>query len=90
MEPIRGWMNISVIRASASCNVELTRIEIPANGQTWWTLGFESFGTITTVAEDLRSTAETLAARHPPGLGDGLLASYPAWLEERILPALED
>ena len=70
------------------CNVELTRIEIPANGQTWWTLGFESFGTMTTVGEDLRATAATLAARQPPSLGGGLLASYPAWLEERILPAL--
>jgi len=70
------------------CNVELTRIEIPANGQTWWTLGFESFGTLQTVGDDLRATAATLAARHPPILDGGLLASYPAWLAERILPAL--
>lgn len=70
------------------CNVELTRIEIPANGQTWWTLGFESFGTMTTVGEDLCATAAALAARQPPSLDGGLLASYPVWLKERILPTL--
>lgn len=70
------------------CNVELTRIHIPANGQEWWTLGFESFGSLGTVEESLRSAATTLAALQPPGLDGGLLASYPAWLKARILPTL--
>ncbi len=63
------------------CNVELTQVRLP-NGQVWWTLGFESFGTIWTVENDLRAVATTLVARRPPGLGEGMLASYPAWLKE--------
>jgi hypothetical protein len=65
------------------CNVELTQVSL-LNGDVWWTLGFEAFGTIRTVENDLRAVATILAARRPPGLGDGLLASYPAWLKEHV------
>jgi hypothetical protein len=63
------------------CNVELTQVSL-LNGEVWWTLGFEAFGTIRTVENDLRAVATILVARRPPELGDGLLASYPAWLKE--------
>jgi hypothetical protein len=63
------------------CNVEFTQITL-AGDSVWWTLGFESFGTIWTIANDLRAVATTLAVRQPPALGEGLLASYPAWLSE--------
>jgi len=81
------------------CNVELTRI---ITGQeVWWTLGFESFGQIQTVSNDLRAVAATLEARKPPELGPagelsspiwrgqngaGLIASYPVWLREVLWP----
>lgn len=68
-------------RPSAGCNVELTRVTV--GGDVWWTLGFEAFGPLRTVEESLRATAALLAARHPPSLGDGLRASYPAWLGEQ-------
>ena len=61
--------------------MELTQVSL-LNGEVWWTLGFEAFGTIRTVENDLRAVATILVARRPPELGDGLLASYPAWLKE--------
>jgi hypothetical protein len=66
------------------CNVELTQIDMP-DGQTWWSLGFESFGTIQTVAKDLEAAAIMLAERCPPPFKTGLLASYPSWLREHCV-----
>jgi hypothetical protein len=63
------------------CNVELTQVALPG-GEPWWTFGFEAFGTVRTVEHDLRAVAAVLAARRPPGLGGGFIASYPAWLSE--------
>jgi hypothetical protein len=63
------------------CNVELTQVTLP-DGAVWWTLGFEAFGSVRTVEDDLRAAAAELAARRPPELGEGLLKSYPAWLKE--------
>jgi hypothetical protein len=66
------------------CNVELTRIML-RDKSIWWTLGFESFGTIQTVGRDLTAVALTLAARRPPEVATGLLASYPVWLKEQVV-----
>jgi hypothetical protein len=70
--------------AALGCNVELTQIEMP-QGRIWWTLGFESFGTLQTVSKDLEATASILANRGAPELRMGLLGSYPAWLKEHII-----
>jgi hypothetical protein len=64
------------------CQVELTQITVGAHA--WWSFSFESFGTIATVERDLRAGAAIMAARRPPPLTDGLLASYPAWLKDRV------
>jgi hypothetical protein len=64
------------------CNVELTKVKLP-NCDIWWTLGFEAFGTIRTIENDLRAVAIMLVNRKPPTFKDGLLASYPAWINER-------
>ncbi len=61
------------------CNVELTQVTV-GGGKVWWTLGFEAFGTLDTVENDLQTVAATLQDREPPRLDDGILASYPAWL----------
>jgi hypothetical protein len=66
------------------CNVELTGIKLP-NGAIWWTLGFESWGAIQTLDKALRDVAKTLAARRPPQLETGLLASYPVWLKDYVV-----
>ena len=66
------------------CNVELTRVTLLDTGEIWWTLGFESFGSFPAVVEDLRVVAKELASRKPPDLEGGHLASYPAWLAERL------
>lgn len=68
------------------CNVELTRVALPDAG-VWWTLGFEAFGSIRTVEDDLRKVASLLAARQPPDLGSGLTLGYPAWLSSYALEA---
>jgi hypothetical protein len=64
------------------CNAELSRVRL--RGARWWTLGLESFGTMATVENSLRAVAAVLAARRPPDLGTGELASYPAWLRNHI------
>jgi hypothetical protein len=61
------------------CNVELTQVSLPT-GQVWWTLGFEAFGGLDTVAASLVATAKHLAKRNPPELKGGQCQSYPEWL----------
>ncbi len=63
------------------CNVELTRVSL-ADQKIWWTLGFEAFGAAGTIENDLRAVAAELAARQPPELKGGFMASYPAWLSK--------
>jgi hypothetical protein len=63
------------------CNVELTKVSLPRD-DVWWTLGFEAFGTIGTVVNDLRAVVVVLSAREPPSLGQAQPASYPVWLQE--------
>ena len=70
------------------CHVELTQVRLP-DGEVWWTLGFEAFGTLRTVENDLHAVATTLAARRPPGLGERLRLSYPAWLAHYALDTAE-
>jgi hypothetical protein len=65
----------------AGCNVELTQLRIP-NGDEWWTLGFEAFGAMQTLRQNLRSTAEILVKRKPPKFQSAVLANYPTWLSE--------
>ena len=63
------------------CNVELTEVTL-TGGDIWWTLGFEAFGGVGTVAEDLHKVATPLAGEGRPDLSGGLMASYPTWLKE--------
>src|SRR5262245_48779035 len=62
------------------CNVELTKVTFEGV-DTWWTFGFEAFGALRTVEDDLRKVAALLARRLPDGVAMGTLASYPAWLQ---------
>jgi hypothetical protein len=62
------------------CGVELTRIAVA--GERWWSLGFEAFGHLESVAADLRAVARLMARRRPPSLAGGRLLSYP-WLDAR-------
>jgi hypothetical protein len=65
------------------CHIELTQVTLPEE-VVWWTFGFEAFGTLQTVANDLRAVVTTLAARQPPALTAGLVASYPTWLTTHL------
>ncbi|MBB3458682.1 hypothetical protein FHT86_007008 [Rhizobium sp. BK313] len=64
------------------CNVELTTIKTD-DGKVAWTFGFEAFGKLDEVCEQLRAVAASMSARQPPDFGHPSLKSYPAWLAER-------
>jgi hypothetical protein len=61
--------------------VELTKVTLESV-DSWWTFGFEAFGALRTVEDDLRKVAALLAKRLPDGVAMGTLASYPAWLQQ--------
>jgi hypothetical protein len=62
------------------CNFELTHVVLLPSPAPWWTLSFEAFGALPTVAEDLRSVAILLSGRRPPDINGAMLASYPSFL----------
>lgn len=79
--PDEALLNKSQEPPARGCNVELTKVVV--EGQTWWTLGFESFqssGSLNTIESDALRTAEEMASRNPPPFGTPLVASYPEWL----------
>lgn len=63
----------------SGCNIELTRIQLE-DADTWWSMSFESFGTIASLEQDLRNVVAIMADRHPPTFTHPYSASYPAWL----------
>src|SRR5512139_3281096 len=69
----------------SGCQVELTQIFV--GKERWWSFSFESFGSVATVERDLRAGAAEMAKRRPPPLPGGTLASYPAWLRDRLAEA---
>lgn len=63
------------------CAVELTQIRMC--GTTWWTLGFEATGPISTLRRTLESTAALVFTEAPPGgvaFSTGNSRSYAEWL----------
>jgi hypothetical protein len=65
---------------SMGCNVELTQITGSVSEE-WWSLGFESFGSLETVATSLRQTVQVFLPRPARREISGCLTcSYPAWL----------
>jgi hypothetical protein len=64
--------------SGAGCNVELTKVVLPEQGDLWWTLGFEAFGGLDRV---YRLLAQTLRTRPPPCANPEAELSYPAWLK---------
>jgi hypothetical protein len=79
-KPARG-----VALPERGCNVELTHIELPQKRESWWSLGFESFGTIGSVERDLRAVAAVLASRKPPKFSAEIISGYPRWLNDSRL-----
>jgi hypothetical protein len=67
-------------RGESGCNAELTTLE--ASGQTWSTLGFESFGPEPDLVAALKAAAEKLfgSLELPGGLDTELSCGYPGWL----------
>jgi hypothetical protein len=67
----------------ASCNIELTVIDVQATFRTWLTFGFEAFGPSARVMALLdEAVAHFFAVHGPPpvSLDGGDSLSYPAWL----------
>jgi len=63
------------------CNVEFTKVVVMPTEDEWWSFGFESFGGLDTVVDDLESVAMEMARRMPPAFNNVLVASYPAWIK---------
>mgnify|MGYP001593028119 CR=1 FL=1 len=70
-----------------SAPAEMNKVTLK-NGDTWWTFGLESFGSLVTVEDDLVAVASTLLERGLP-LFDGICASYPAWLDGHVKNSTE-
>ena len=62
----------------SGCDAELTLLDV--QGGVWWTFGFEAFGELDRVEDDLAATVAVIAARNPPLLPRGEASSYPPWL----------
>ena len=67
---------------TSGCDAELTLIEV--KGSAWWTFGFEAFGELERIQDDLAATVALLASRDPPRLPRGEASSYPRWLASRV------
>lgn len=68
----------------AGCNLELTQVMLrDARQGEWWTLGFEAFGDLESVEQDLRRTMDRLGTG-APGLSGAAQASYPRWLARTL------
>jgi hypothetical protein len=66
----------------SGCDAELTLLTGP-DAAPWWTVGFEAFGDLEGVEEDLVATVATVAGRSPPHLSGGEATAYPGWLAAR-------
>jgi hypothetical protein len=71
------------VRPTICCNVELTRLQLP-NNECWWTLGFEAFGRMETVCEDIRRVGIELTARNSPELSPGIQTGYPQFINQFV------
>ena len=67
---------------TSGCDAELTLIKV--KGSAWWTFGFEAFGELERIQDDLAATVALLASRDPPRLLRGEASSYPRWLASRV------
>jgi hypothetical protein len=74
--------------ASEGCILEYTEVSVEGFAP-WTTLGFEAFGSLQTVAGNLRLVTARLAQRSTPTLAGGWCASYPVWLQ-RVLAQSRD
>ena len=78
-ELVPAWYLGTAEMPARGCNVEVTRVAGP-EGEVWWTIGFEAYGALSTVVEDLVAVAGVMAVRRPPEMSDAVCQSYPAWL----------
>jgi hypothetical protein len=65
------------------CNVEWTALDTQ-NGESYWTLGFESFGSLRDVEESLRSVIIVMNKRLLPTSIGGWAGSYPIWISKSL------
>lgn len=63
-----------------ACHLELTKLEISGQSEIWWTLGFEAFGDLATVSENLCKTVKLLCTDGFSIEGGDFMA-YPPWLD---------
>lgn len=78
-ERIAAWFHGEDVMPARGCNVEVTRV-VASGDDVWWTLGFEAFGDLTTVAADLVAAAQVMSGRNAPPMRGATRQSYPEWL----------
>ena len=66
------------------CNVELTEVRMLGRSDVWWTLGFEAFGDLDTVAINLTRVVLPEMSILAGTVSSGALLSYPGWLSARL------
>jgi len=74
--PSRG---VAVLPAEG-CNLELTQLSLEMNRPKWWTLGFEAFGSLDSLRQNLVRAVEHVTESPAPEGAAALELSYPAWL----------
>jgi len=62
------------------CNLELTQLTLQTIRPKWWTLGFEAFGSLDSLRQNLVRAVEHVRESPAPEGAAGLELSYPAWL----------
>jgi len=71
-----------IVLPEQGCNVEFTQIRIANSKDEWWTLGFEAFGELDTVQDNLRSTLKGMTSPDQDCFHSSEVLSYPAWLSK--------
>src|SRR5262245_9814083 len=66
--------------AIEGCNVELTEVRILGRADVWWTLGFEAFGDLDTVAISLTRVLLPEKSNLANIVSSGAFLNYPGWL----------
>jgi hypothetical protein len=66
------------------CSVELTEVRVSGRPDAWWTLGYEAFGTLETVALNLTRGVLPDMSILAGIVWSSALLSYPGWLSARL------
>lgn len=76
-----GNMTQIAIPTADAAAIELTQLQV--NGQHWWTIGCEYFGTQIAIESQFLSLVTALRSGYPSAIGASICCGYPQWLSEQ-------